>query len=125
MLIYRKNAQIFIDVVVYWTFSIFRLLTVDESVVFNVRTIKKLRALYDNYKVDASMSENNSPDEQNEENEFIDAILDTQVMKTAMNFLHRKGKQALIVVYFLHKLITNILFYKFNRFSWFGSRESF
>lgn len=77
-------------------------MTVDESVVFKVRTIKKLRALYDNYEVDASMSENNSLDEQNEENEFIDAILDTQVMKTAMNFLRRKGKQALIVVYFFY-----------------------
>ncbi|XP_055299566.1 endoribonuclease CG2145-like [Sitodiplosis mosellana] len=67
------------------------LLNVDESVVYKVPTIAKLVALFDNYELDASDSEEVTPEEQIEEMEFIDAVLDTQVMQTAMNFLHKKG----------------------------------
>lgn len=72
-------------------YPIFRLLNVDESIVYKIPTIQKLRALFDNYELDSSVSENVTPGERNEENEFLNAVLDTQVMKTAMEFLHKKG----------------------------------
>lgn len=68
-------------------------MSVNESVVFKVPTIQKLRALYDNYELDASTRENVTPDERIEEKEFLDAILDTKVMKSAMEFLHHKGSK--------------------------------
>lgn len=69
----------------------FRLLSIDESIAFEVQTIKKLRALFDNYEVDASDRENVTPHELRENEDFINAVLDTRVMETAMRFLHRKG----------------------------------
>lgn len=69
----------------------FSLLTVDESVVYKIPTIAKMRALYDNYELDSSVRENVTPDEVLEEKEFVNEILDTQVMQTAMKFLNRKG----------------------------------
>lgn len=59
--------------------------------VYEVPTIVKLRALFDNYELDSADSETVTPEEEIEENEFINAVLDTQVMQTAMNFLHKKG----------------------------------
>lgn len=59
--------------------------------VYKVPTIKKLRALFDNYELDASDSEHVTPNELQENGDFINAVLDTRVMKTAMNFLNRKG----------------------------------
>lgn len=73
------------------------LLTVDESVVYKIPTIAKMRALYDNYEVDSSVRENVTPDEIVEEEEFVNEILDTQVMKTAMKFLHKKGDTIFII----------------------------
>lgn len=69
----------------------FSLLTVDESVVYKIPTIAKMRALYDNYELDSSVRENVTPNEVLEEKEFVNEILDTQVMQTAMQFLNRKG----------------------------------
>lgn len=71
--------------------KLFRLLKIDESIIHKVPTIRKLRALFDNYEVDASDSENVTPNELQENDDFINAVLDTQVMKTAMKFLNRKG----------------------------------
>lgn len=94
-------------------------MSVNESVVFKVPTISKLRALYDNYEVDASMSEYVTLEEQNEDKEFLNTVLDTQVMKTAMNFLHRKGENdSRNMIYAIHFFIE----FPFNRLSWFGSR---
>lgn len=74
------------------TFDIFRLLNVDESIVYGIPTIAKLRALFDNYELDATDKEVITTHEKNEENDFINAVLDTKVMKTAMQFLHKKGE---------------------------------
>lgn len=68
--------------------------------VYKVPTIKKLRALFDNYVLDASDSEHVTPNELQENDDFINAVLDTRVMKTAMNFLNRKGLNYLS--HFLH-----------------------
>lgn len=71
--------------------KLFRLLKIDESIIYKVPTIRKLRALFDNYEVDASDSENVTPNELQENDDFINAVLDTKVMQTAMKFLNRKG----------------------------------
>lgn len=66
-------------------------MNIDESIVYKVPTIEKLRALFDNYELDTSRSENVTPNELQENADFINAVLDTRVMQTAMKFLHRKG----------------------------------
>lgn len=50
-----------------------------------------MRALFNNYELDAAINEYVSPNEREEENEFIDELLKTPVMKTAMKFLQDKG----------------------------------
>lgn len=50
-------------------------------------------ALFDNYEMDVSQSENVTPHKLREDDDFINAILDTQVMQTAMHFLSKKGFQ--------------------------------
>lgn len=63
----------------------------DESIVYRVPTIEKLRALFDNYELDASHSENVTSNERQENDDFINAVLDSKVMQTAMEFLNKKG----------------------------------
>lgn len=52
-----------------------------------------MRALFNNYEVDSTINEYVSPLEREEENEFIDELLKTPVMKAAMKFLQDKGNQ--------------------------------
>lgn len=68
-----------------------RLLSVSNATLSSIPTIVKLRALYDNYEVDTMTVENVTPIERQEEDEFIDKILDTAVMKMAMTYLQQKG----------------------------------
>lgn len=70
---------------------LYRLLTVDESIVYKVPTIRKLLALFDNYEMDVSRRENVTPHKLREDDDFINAVLDTHVMQTAMQFLNEKG----------------------------------
>lgn len=56
-----------------------------------ISTITKLRALYDNYELDTKTTENVTTSELTEEVDFINNILDTQVMKAAMNYLQQQG----------------------------------
>lgn len=56
----------------------------------NVTTINKLRALFDNYEMDATIIEKESDVERREQNDFINAVLNTKVMKTLMQFLVKK-----------------------------------
>lgn len=72
-------------------FIIYRLLSIDERVIYKVPTVQKLRALFDNYELDASDRETVTPHERHENDDFINAVLDTQVMQTAMKFLNKKG----------------------------------
>lgn len=69
----------------------FRLLTLDESVLSATPTLIKMRALFDNYEIDTTVNEYVSPAERQEENDFLDAVLATPVMKAAMRFLQSKG----------------------------------
>lgn len=63
----------------------------DKSVLESTETLKKMRALFDNYELDASVNEYVSPLERREESEFLNAVLATPVMQTAMTFLKGKG----------------------------------
>lgn len=71
--------------------SFFSLLTVSNTTLSRSQTIIKLRALFDNYELDTSVVESVTPAERREEDEFLDKVLDTQVMKIAMNYLKQKG----------------------------------
>lgn len=67
------------------------LLSIDEQEVFAVPTIEKMRALFNNYEVDTMVNEYVTPMEKKEENDFVDALLATSVMRSAMLFLQKKG----------------------------------
>ncbi|XP_055549223.1 endoribonuclease CG2145-like [Wyeomyia smithii] len=66
-------------------------LSVDERQVYAVPTVEKMRALFNNYEVDTMVNEYVTPMEKKEENDFVDALLATNVMRTAMLFLQKKG----------------------------------
>lgn len=59
---------------------IWRLLTVNESV-FDYEIIRKMKILYDNFEANSSVDENFTQQEEIEENEFIELLLETPVMK--------------------------------------------
>lgn len=63
----------------------------DESILDATETLSKMRALFDNYEMNAAVNEHVSPIERKEENDFLNAILATPVMRTAMKFLQDKG----------------------------------
>lgn len=67
------------------------LLSIDEREVFAMPTIEKMRALFNNYEVDTMVNEYVTPMEKKEENDFVDALLATSVMRSAMLFLQKKG----------------------------------
>ncbi|KAK0159567.1 hypothetical protein PV327_010663 [Microctonus hyperodae] len=66
------------------------LLTVNDAA-WEMPIIKAVLALYDNYELDAKTKEIVSDEEREEESRFINAIVDTEVMKRTMNFLMDKG----------------------------------
>ncbi|XP_016978671.1 poly(U)-specific endoribonuclease homolog [Drosophila rhopaloa] len=54
-------------------------------------TIAKLRLLFNNYEHDTLVNEHVTPNERKEENDFLDAVMATPVMRQAMQFLQQKG----------------------------------
>ncbi|XP_049877740.1 endoribonuclease CG2145-like [Pectinophora gossypiella] len=58
---------------------------------WNIPTVQKLVPLLDNYERDTMINEYVTPQERNEENAFMDAIMSTTVIRTLMNFLKDKG----------------------------------
>lgn len=86
----------------------YRLLSIDESIVYKVPTIRRLLALFDNYEMDVSRRENVTPHKLREDDNFINAVLDTQVMQTAMYFLNKKGLQ-IECTWFFSIFIKNII----------------
>lgn len=75
-----------------WKKKCFRLLTVNKTALDSIPTIDKMCALFDNYEMDSSLSEKITPDEEREVEQFIDELLNTSVMKIAMQFLYKKGE---------------------------------
>lgn len=66
----------------------------DETILDATETLTKMRALFDNYEMDAAVNEHVSPIERKEENEFVNAVLATSVMRLAMKFLQEKGNSS-------------------------------
>ncbi|KAG6458709.1 hypothetical protein O3G_MSEX010998 [Manduca sexta] len=66
------------------------LLTI-SSEVWNISTIEKFVPLLDNYERDTLVNEYVTPQERNEENAFMDAIMSTSVIRHLMNFFKDKG----------------------------------
>lgn len=67
-----------------------KLLTVDEDKLYQVATVDKMRTLFNNYELDTSVNEHSTALEKNEETDFIDEMLKTNVMRTLMLFLQGK-----------------------------------
>jgi poly(U)-specific endoribonuclease len=59
----------------------------NESQVFSRPTYQSFRALLDNYEADASRAEHVTAEEEHENWRFLDAIMETSVMKEAHRFL--------------------------------------
>uniref|UniRef100_U5EP18 Putative polyu-specific endoribonuclease n=1 Tax=Corethrella appendiculata TaxID=1370023 RepID=U5EP18_9DIPT len=67
------------------------LLQLNENELSKFDIIEKMRLLYNNYEQDTLVHEYVTPIEKKEENELIDALLATSVMRQVMIFLQRKG----------------------------------
>lgn len=59
---------------------------------FTGPTIQALMALYDNYVADVNVKETVTDEERQEDTAFLDAIMDTSVMKQAHQFLVSKRR---------------------------------
>lgn len=66
------------------------LLTVDAKAL-QPETIAKMRLLFNNYEQDTLVNEHVTANERKEENDFLDAVMATSVMRQAMLFLQQKG----------------------------------
>lgn len=71
-------------------FILFRLFAISNATLNKSLTIQRLRDLFDNYEADASKPEKQTADEVKEQDAFIDAVLNTKVMKLLMEFLVKK-----------------------------------
>lgn len=68
-----------------------RLLVVNEIALNALPTVSKMRLLHNNYEKDTLVNEYVTAIERSEENDFIDALVGTQVMRQTMQFLQQKG----------------------------------
>ncbi|XP_037905967.1 poly(U)-specific endoribonuclease homolog [Hermetia illucens] len=66
------------------------LLQIDPKA-FEIETVAKMILLFNNYELDSSVNEYVTPLEKREENNFVDALLATSIMREAMHFLQDKG----------------------------------
>lgn len=62
-----------------------------DSKAYEPLTIAKMRDLFNNYELDTTTNEHVTPLERKEENDFLDAVMATNVMRQAMLFLQNKG----------------------------------
>lgn len=72
-----------------------RTLLAKESDLNSVKTIKTMRALFDNYVLEASKAIVETNEHRSEQNKFLDAVLETKVMKILMDFFKGKRKKSL------------------------------
>lgn len=66
-----------------------------ETDLESVTSVKLMRKLFNNYELDTMTNEFVTPLEKKEENDFVDAILGTSVIRHAMSFLQQKGSSYL------------------------------
>ena len=74
-----------------------------DDVALQSPTIAKMRLLFNNYELDTLVNEYVTPNERKEENDFLDAVMATTVMRQAMQFLQNKGKN--VLVYCQHDIL--------------------
>lgn len=67
-----------------------RLMEIDAKVWENP-ILEKMRLLFNNYETDTMVNEHVTANERKEENDFLDAVMGTNVMRQAMLFLQSKG----------------------------------
>lgn len=77
--------------------KIFSLITVSETDLESITSVQLIRKLYNNYEWDTMTNEFVTPLEKKEENDFVDAIMITPVMRHAMSFLQQKGRDPVTV----------------------------
>ena len=63
----------------------------DEASLLEIETVSKLIPLFDNYIPDQRQTEDVTPEESQEEDEFISSIMATHEMRIAYELLHTKG----------------------------------
>lgn len=83
--------------------KMFSLISVSDADLESVTSVKLIRKLYNNYELDTMTNEFVTPLEKKEENDFVDAIMVTPVMRHAMSFLQQKGNKTLKNSLKLHK----------------------
>uniref|UniRef100_A0A3P9MPL5 Uridylate-specific endoribonuclease n=1 Tax=Oryzias latipes TaxID=8090 RepID=A0A3P9MPL5_ORYLA len=88
--------------------------SVDEDKMKRTTTFFLLMKLLDNYERSASVSEQYTPEEITEISLFLDAVLETQVMKRAHKYLVSKGKSSSDLTTFKNQL-NWIWFHLYNR----------
>lgn len=86
----RKYNLTYFKCFIYGFCFTLRLLEIDPKA-FEASTIAKMRVLFNNYEVDTMVNEHVTANERKEENDFLDAVMSTNVMRQAMLFLQNKG----------------------------------
>lgn len=71
---------------------------------YAIPTVSKLARLYDNYVAEVNVMEMVTFEERTEENDFLDAVLASDIMKMTQEFLRAKGTYL-----FLNWKIENLL----------------
>lgn len=79
------------------------LMTVDEATLEQNPTVAKLKLLYNNYEQDTAVNEHVTAMERSEENDLVDQLMASSVMRHAMKFLQQKGEDKHFL-YLLHLL---------------------
>lgn len=69
----------------------YSLLTVDEIALDQNPTVSKMKLLYNNYEQDTAVNEHVTAIERSEENDLVDQLMTSSVMRHAMKFLQQKG----------------------------------
>ena len=68
------------------------MLKVREADLNSVETVKTMRPLFDNYKLDSAQAEVVSRQFEVEQDRFLDAVTKTTVMRMLMDFFKKKSK---------------------------------
>lgn len=82
----------------------------NEALLNAIPTVAKMRALHNNYEKDTTVNEYVTAMERNEENDFIDSLLSSPIMRLAMQFLQQKGCPPVLRI-----LLSFILIHKIPR----------
>lgn len=64
----------------------------DEAALLEIETVSKLIPLFDNYIPDQKKTEDVTPEESQEVDDFMASIMATEEMNMAYDLLHTKGK---------------------------------